>query len=180
MIKKRLIIIFIILFILIFAQSQDNNFKDNMIVLPGSNIYNRIFMFFFPISKSYQTFSNIANDKFDLEILMRNEDIRKEPATPPYFETDLFFRIKDIPLKNTGKKDLPITIRTNKKVLFKEVRFNIHIKENIIIIKGELYDLYIKEITDNDYFKNRFKWRYPIYFDIRIQLNNNLLNRKPL
>lgn len=168
----KIFILLILIFLSVFNLSAKKSSSNiEILFLHGSNIYNRIFLFYFPISNTYNVFDNIEGDLFNLEILINKDDIRNEPLTPSYFETDLFFRIKDIPINKAGRMKLPITIRVNKKVFYKNAYFTIHKKENVMILNGELNNLFIKEITENKYFKHRFKWRYPIYFDIRLQFN---------
>jgi len=142
-------------------------------LLPGSNIYNRIFLFFFPVSGKYDYFYyNIEKNYFDFELDIARENIKSEPMTPSYFESDLIFHIKNIPNDVSGKYRLPVTIQSNKKFIKKKVNFTVYRNKDIIIIKGDLTDLKVGEITDNQYFKNRFNWKYPFYFDIRLKYTN--------
>ena len=130
----------------------------------------RIFLFFFPISNNYDYFYyNIEKNFFDFEIDINKENINNEPLTPSYFDSDLVLHIKNIPNYKSGKYRLPVTIQCNKKFIKKKVVFTIYRNKDVIIIKGELNDLLIGEITDNQYFKNRLKWQFPFYFDIRLK-----------
>jgi hypothetical protein len=166
--KKFFIIAFIVLTANIFSQEYtDINF------LPGSNVYIRIFLFYFPISAKYDYFYyNIEKDFFDFELDVSADNIKNEPMTPSYFESDLVFHIKSIPNYKSGKYKLPVTIQCNKKFIKKKVDFTIYRNKDIIIIKGEMNDLKIGELTENQYFKNRFNWKFPFYFDIRLKYSN--------
>ena len=66
------------------------------------------------------------------------------------------------------------TLRIEPKFINKNVHFTIYRKEQILILKGALNDLYINEITDNEYFKKRSRWRFPIHFDIRLFIKEEL------
>jgi hypothetical protein len=148
--------------------SQNIN-RQNFKLLPGSNIYIRLFLFYFPISKEYEVFINSQDKFYNLDIVINKENIKIEPDTPSFFESNLTFHIIEIPYDFTGTMKLSISIQCNQKFIRKKVNFTIYQKENILIIKGAINNLYINEITDNEYFKNRFNWKYPLYFDIRIQ-----------
>ena len=169
-IKPFLIILFILLTLPVYSHNEKINFLD------GSNIYARILLFFFPISHHYETFFKIEDNKLNIEITIDKEKIMNEPSTPSYFESNIVFYIKNIPYKESRKKKLSVTIQCNQNFINKKVPFIIYKKKDILIIKGSLNDLYVKEITEKEYFKNRFKWRFPFYFDIRLQINDNLIN----
>ena len=164
-IKSFITILFILLTLPIYSNNSQISFLD------GSNIYVRIFLFFFPISNKYETFFQVENDTLNIEITIDKDNINNEPSTPSYFESNLVFYLKNIPYKKSAKTTLPITIQCNKNFINKKVNFIIFKKDDILIIKGSLNDLYV-----NEYFKNRFKWRFPFYFDIRLQLNDKLIN----
>lgn len=169
--RKILLILFLIIIICSNLTSEEHQ-RPNILFLHGSNIYVRIFLFYFPLANKYKTFFNLQETSFNLEILLKENNIKKEPLTPSYFDSDLIFLIKDIPYNKSGKYKLPITIRCNKKFIFKKVKFLIYRKQNILILKGSIDNLYLKEITENEYFKNRFNWKFPFYFDIRLQINS--------
>lgn len=176
--KNKIKFILFLLFIFLFSIAKINsqNFDtDGIILLPGSNVYARIFLFYFPISKKHETYLTIQKNTFILEILIKKDQFILEPFTPSYFETELLFSIKNISFKKNGRYRLPISIRVNQKFIEKKAEVSIYFKENILIINGALNDLFIKDITDNQFFKKRYNWRYPIYFDIRIQLGDDLL-----
>lgn len=108
-----------------------------------------------------------------LNIDINEGSIKNEPSTPPIFKTDLNIRIQEIPSNQSGEFPLPVVIRCNKKVNFKTGHFTVLNNGKVIIIKGELEDLFINELSDDEYFKKRFKWKYPIYFDLRFEINEN-------
>ncbi len=170
---KNKIILFTFLLLVIFNSNtnpQQANF-NNIILLKGSNIYVKIFLFFFPISDNYEPFFTFMDDSFNLEILINRNSIKSEPSTPPYFESDLVFIFKNIPYNISGNYSLPVTIQCNQKFIKKKINFTIYHKDQILILKGALNDLFINEIIENDYFKKRYKWKFPIYFDIRMFIN---------
>ncbi len=169
--KNKLFII-IFLFILTFsANINSQQGYNNIILLKGSKIYARILLFFFPISDKYESFYNFQEDSFNLEISIQKSSIKNEPSTPSYFDSNLIFHIKNIPYDSSGNFVLPVTIQCNKKFINKKVNFKIFRKDQILILKGEINNLNINEITDNKYFKKRFKWKYPLHFDIRLFLS---------
>lgn len=170
--KQTIIILLFFLFFNSIIHSQ--TLDDNIILLEGSNIYARIFLFFFPISDRYESFFTLLKDSFNLEISIIKDSIKNEPSTPPYFESDLIFNIRDIPYNKSGNFKLPIIIQCNKKFINKNVYFTIYRKDQILILKGALNDLYIDEITDNEYFKKRSRWKFPIHFDIRLFIRKEL------
>ena len=138
--------------------------------IKGSNIYTRIFFFYFPISKEYD-FTYIKDGKnITLDIDIKKGDIKREPRTPPIFETDLKVKIQEIPTNKSGKFTFPITIRCNKKVNFKTGNFTLLNNGTILIVKGYVDDLLLMDISDNEYFHKRFQSRYPLYFDLRLKL----------
>ncbi|OHD12246.1 MAG: hypothetical protein A2Y34_00070 [Spirochaetes bacterium GWC1_27_15] len=165
---------FLLIFILIFSLIINNLYcEKNFKILSGSNLYMRIFFFFFPISNKYEYIFQEQDDLLILDITLKKENIKNEPSTQPLFETDLNIKLQNVPINKSGKSDIPISIRCNKKVGFKNVDFTIYRNDNILILKGCLDNLSVNEISDNEYFKKRFKWKYPIYFDIRIRISEN-------
>ena len=164
--KKKIIIIFIFSLILPFLFSNDKTFLIN-----GSNIYIKIFSFYFPLTKNIGAFFQEYNKKLNLELSMKKEDIINEPRSYPIFDSDLIIRIQDIPIDFNGNMNLPIILRHNKKVSLKNVEFTIFRRDKILILYGKLDNLKIGELSDNIYLKNRFSWKYPLYFDLRIQIH---------
>lgn len=155
--------------------STPNGADKNIIFIKGSNIYLRTFLFFFPLGRDYQTNFHVEKGKFNTEVKIKREDIINEPADTPFFETDLLFRIKDIPLNQNGQFVLPVTIRCNRKVTLKEIRFTVVSIENIVILKAKLDDIMIEELSGAGQFEKRNKWKYPFYFDLRLQLPDELV-----
>lgn len=135
--------------------------------LPGTHIYSRMFYFYFPVASKYNFYFNQTSDLLQIETLIHQFYLKSEPLTPSIFETDVNIRIQDIPLQKSGKFTLPVTIRCNKKVSFKNVTFSIYRQKNILILRGVMSDLLVSDISDNEYFRKRFKWKYPLYFDLR-------------
>ena len=172
--KNKLFLILVLVLTIYNINAYSQSLDDNIILLKGSNIYVRIFLFFFPISDKYEPYFTFLKDSFNLEISINKTSIKNEPSTPSYFESDLIFHIRDIPYNNSGNFLLPIIMQCNKKFINKNIYFTIYRKDQLLILKGALNDLYISEITDNEYFKKRSKWRYPIYFDIRLFINEKL------
>ena len=170
--KKIFTVLLLLLSILINSFSLDNKSNDSKFnPLSGTSVFVRIFLFFFPIAKNYQ-FSFIEGKKtLTVDISIKENDIKNEPSTPSIFDTDLKIKIQEIPMNQSGKFILPITIRCNRKVNFKTGTLTILNNGNVLIIKGGINELLIKDISDNEYFKKRFKWEYPIYFDLRFGLN---------
>jgi hypothetical protein len=111
-----------------------------------------------------------------MELKIAQENIKPEPSTPPIFESDLIFRIKDIPRYAYGRFDLPVTIQCNKRMLFETVSFVVYRKGQIVVMQGSIKNVYFKDLTDNDYFKNRLKWKYQLYFDIRLDLESESIS----
>jgi len=162
--KKIIITLFSIIPIFLFSSNK-------FFLINGSNIYVKIFSFYFPLTKNINSFFQGYNDKVNLELSMKKDDIINEPKTPHIFNSDLIVRIHDIPLDFNGNMSLPIIVRHNKNISFKNVEFTIFRKGKILILYGKLDDLKIAELSYNNYFKNRFRWKYPLYFDLRIQIN---------
>lgn len=170
MVKKKIILILLIIILLQSSISAKSTPYGNITYLPGSNIYIRIFLFFFPISKKYEIFSSFEDDFINLDIICKQENIISEPETPAYFDSNVTFHIRNIPFNESAKIRLPVSIRCKQKFIKKRITFTIYRNEDILILKGALNNLKIKEITENKYFKNRYNWKYPLYFDIRLQL----------
>lgn len=168
--KRIFIFLIISLFVAINSIFPQELNLANTLFLPGSNIFNRIFLFYFPISYKYDAFYAIQDNKLNLDVIINKDNIKIEPSTPGYFETDLNIYIKNIPYQKSDRISLSVTIQCNKKFIKKNVDFVIFIKDNIMILKGSINDLLIQEITDNEYFNKRFKWTYPIIFDLRLDL----------
>jgi hypothetical protein len=163
---KIYFLFFFILFSLTLTYPEDNS---RLSLINGSNIYMRIFLFFFPITSTYESYSTIEESTLISEITIKKDTIKNEPSTPPLFDTDFTIRIKDIPLKS-GNYTLNVTLRCNRKVNFKDVNFTVLKKNNLLILKGYINNLLLNEISDNDYFKKRLKWKYPLYFDLRYNI----------
>lgn len=166
-VRNRKFIFFMIILFTLTAIHPDNS---DIIFINGSNIYSRIFLFFFPISPSYEAFFRSEENGITAEIMINRKNIKNEPATPPFFTTDLTFILREIPYNATGEFILPVTIRCNKKITIKKAKFSIVALENIRVIKGVLTDATVSDLTTDPYFKNRFGWSYPFYFDLRFQL----------
>lgn len=167
---NKLVVLFIML-VLICCNTYTNT-VSNIKLLPGSNIYIRIFLFFFPITKKYEVYFDLEENTINLKMMCKKTDIINEPATPSYFDSNITFHIKNIPIHDSSQTRLPISIQCNQKFIKKKIDFTIYKKEDILILKGALNNLKIKEITNKQYFKNRFNWKYPLYFDLRLQLIN--------
>ncbi|MBN2544906.1 MAG: hypothetical protein JXB50_03850 [Spirochaetes bacterium] len=174
MYKKIIIINFLLLLFSFKFYSQQTDSKS-FLLLPGSKVYSRVFLFYFPLSDEYNIYFGFQKNTFNLEILIKKDDIKKEPFTPKYFESEILFTIKKISYNKSGRYVLPVSIRCNQKFIEKKVIFSIFFKDNVMIINGAFNDLYIKDITNNEYFKKRYNWKYQIYFDIRLQLGENLI-----
>lgn len=144
--------------------------ENEIILIKGSQIYNRVFLFSFPIAKKYESNVRLTGDTLVAEIKIDRDNVFKEPMTPPLFETDFIIRIKNIPLDKTGEYNLPVTLRCNKMVRFKTIRLAVIHVENVIVLKGVLAELKVGDLANNPYFENRFEWEYPLYFDLRLQL----------
>jgi len=173
--RGKLIFLSIFLLFISFKFHSQQVDSKSFLLLPGSKVYARIFLFYFPLSDEYNIYFGFQKNTFNLEILIKKDDIKKEPFTPKYFESELFFIIKKISYNKSGRYILPVSIRCNQKFIEKKVIFSIFFKDNVLIINGAFNDLYIKDITDNEYFKKRYNWKYQIYFDIRLQLGENLI-----
>jgi hypothetical protein len=167
MIKR--IIIALLFFNLAFLSNALN--ISNLEFLKGSSVYERVFLFFFPISYKYESFFNIDDDNLNLDIQIKQKDILKEPSTPSYFDSDVIFMIKDIPINYSNETSIPVTIQCNQKFIKKKAVFKIYRSNNILIIRGNINNLKIMEITGNEFFQNRFNWNLPIYFDLRFKIN---------
>jgi hypothetical protein len=166
--NKKILIFLLMIIIPVFLLNPADT--PHLSLIKGSNIYIRIFLFFFPISNAFDSFSMIEDDSLISELTIKKDDIKSEPSTPPVFETDLNIRIKDIPLQS-GNYTLNVTLRCNKKVNFKDVNFIVYKKDKLLILKGFMSNLLLNEISDNEYFKKRLKWKFPLYFDLRYRID---------
>ncbi len=164
--RKKIVIILLLLMLPL--STYPNN---KIFLIDGSNIYIKIFFFYFPLTKKIRSFFQESDNKLNLELEMKKNDLISEPRTPSIFDGDLTIRVQDIPLDFNGIANLPIVVRHNKKVSFKNVEFTIFRRDKILILYGRLDDLKINELSSNDYFRNRFKWKYPLYFDLRIEID---------
>lgn len=176
---KKILFLFIITFFMasvMFPEQKKITFID------GSNIYIKIFLFFFPIGKEYGVYFLREDGKLSAEIDVAKQDIINEPISEQnkqkLFDTDLSFSIREIPVGKTGEFELPVVIRANRKMTKKTVKFTVITKENIMVLKGESVML-LGEITDSNNFKNRFTWKYPFFFDIRLQIPELTEKSKP-
>jgi hypothetical protein len=163
--------------VMVFADNVEGLTSESCL-LQGSNIYRRIFLFYFPLTEwsNYESFFIFNDSSFSMELKIAQENIKPEPSTPPIFESDLIFRIKDIPRYAYGRFDLPVTIQCNKRMLFETVSFVVYRKGQIVVMQGSIKNVYFKDLTDNDYFKNRLKWKYQLYFDIRLDLESESIS----
>lgn len=182
---KKNIIIILLFFIFTFSISNQSINRpkpqgDEILFIKGSNIYIKIFLFFFPLAKNYETFFTIINNNLTAEIKIKKENFINEPKTTPLFETDLIFRLKDIPLNQTGEFLLPITIRGNKKVNFQQIKCIVYNINNILVINGSLSNLKIKDLTSKETSVKRINLKYPFYFDLRLQLPTGLVKQESL
>ncbi len=170
--KKKIFLIFTLFSIMNYGFSAEYGSPlPNLEPLKGTNVFVKIFFFFFPIANNYEFSFTRGRKSLTLDIDVKKSDIRNEPATPSIFDTDLKIKIQSIPLNQSGKFVLPITIRCNKKVNFKTGTLTVLNNGSVLIVKGGINELLIKDISDNEYFKKRFKWEYPVYFDLRFKLN---------
>lgn len=166
--NKKLISIFIYALLALSNKLSSLETNNSFLLLSGSNIYVRIFLFYFPLAREYDIYFTFQKDTFTLEILIDKENIKKEPFTPSYFTTNILFSIKKIRYKKNGRFILPVSIRCNQKFIEKKSIISTYFKKNVFIINGYINDLYIKDITDDPFFKKRYNWKYPLYFDIRV------------
>ncbi|HNZ27650.1 MAG TPA: hypothetical protein PLG34_02445 [Spirochaetota bacterium] len=135
-----------------------------------TNIYYRVFLYYFPLSKKSTPFFILNKSDFSIEIEINNKDVYKEPSDPSIFEDDIIFRIDNIPYDWVGKGEFPVTLRTNKKIISRMAEFKISSIDGLLKLKGDIKDIKIIDITDNDYFKNRANWEEPFYFDFKIYM----------
>ena len=142
--------------------------------IDGSKIYTKVFLFFFPISKEYNSFFTVYGNNLLIDLKIQKDDLKTAPSNdstiPQIVDSDLSFTLLDVPIGVTGEFKIPVSIRCNNKISQKKIDCKIITNEDIMVIQGKLSTLRIGEMTDNPYFKNRAIWFYPYYFDIRIQL----------
>jgi hypothetical protein len=167
MLKKIFLPIYFLFIIFTVTSAEISNIE----LLNGSYIYEKIFIFFFPISNKYEAFYNIEDEGINFDILIKQNDIIHEPATPSYFETDIVFKIKSVKYDASNEMKTTVIIQCNQKFIRKKAQFKIFRSGNILILKGSINNIKIKDITENEYFQNRFNWHLPIYFDLRFKIN---------
>lgn len=144
-------------------------------LINGSNIYNRMFVFFFPVGKKYESYTTRYKNKFALELLISKNHLLNPPKledtnSHQLINSNLVFTILDIPYAQTGEFILPVSIRCNKKITQKRVKFTIVTKEDVMVLSGKMTDLQIGELTVDPFFNKRKRWYHPFYFDLRLQL----------
>ncbi|HOJ65072.1 MAG TPA: hypothetical protein PLE45_11715 [Spirochaetota bacterium] len=132
------------------------------------NIFFKVFLFYFPISKDYETNFFYDTETYSIEINIKKNHINNEPSTPSIFDTDLFFRIDNIYYNRYGDMDLTVIIRVNKKILTFNIPFKITKKDKFIYINGKIKDLKFKDITKDPYFSKRENVSLPFIFDLVI------------
>lgn len=156
----------------LFLLSSPNLFCDSKIILikNETNIYYKVFLYYFPLSKKSTPFFILNKSDFSIEIEIDNEDVYKEPSDPSIFEDDVIFRIDNIPYDWVGRKEFPVTLRTNKKIISRTAEFKISSIDGILKLNGSIKDIKFIDITNNDYFKNRTNWELPFYFDFKIYM----------
>ncbi|HBD96524.1 MAG: hypothetical protein A2015_01120 [Spirochaetes bacterium GWF1_31_7] len=166
--KKPLVLL--LFFVLTFAHSQQISF------IHGSNIYVKIFLFFFPIGMKYETFFHHTDDGLSITIDINQDEIINEPINEQdkarLFNTDLSFNIRGVQIGKTGRYTLPVTIRCNRKIIRRDIDFTVITEQNIMVMKGHT-NIHLGEFNDNPLYKNRSNWKYPFHFDLRFQLQNN-------
>lgn len=158
--------------LLLFALSISNLFCESKTILikNEANIYYKVFLYYFPLSKKSAPFFILNKSDFSIEIEIDNEDIYKEHSDPSIFEDDAIFRIDNIPYDWVGKGEFPVTLRTNKKIISRMAEFKISSINGILKLKGSIKDIKFIDITSNDYFKKRANWKAPFYFDFKIYM----------
>ncbi|MCG8570579.1 MAG: hypothetical protein MJB14_10605 [Spirochaetes bacterium] len=154
--------------------------SEDIFLIPGSNIYNRIFLFFFPLTKEFDSYFFINGKKLTIDLKMDHEKIHSEPMNVEtegnqIFLTDLVFRISDIPIHKTGKFLLPLTVITNFQILKFQIEFTIVSISNVMVMKGAFSDLSFAQLLKTKDNRSQSNWNYPIYFDLRIQFSDELL-----
>lgn len=150
-------------------------------LINGSNIYNRIFIFFFPVGKKYDSYTTKYRDKFALELTISRNNLQNPPRLEDTYsqqliDSNLVFTILDIPQAKTGEFTLPVSIRCNERITQKKVKFTIVTKEDIMVLSGKMTNLQIGELTSAPYFRNRMRWYNPFYFDLRLQLPRDMVS----
>lgn len=170
-------------FLIIFIFAITPSFGRNQVrLINGSNIYNRIFIFFFPVGKKYELHTTKYKNKFALELTVSKNQLQNPPKledtySQDFINSNLVFTILDVPQAKTGQFTLPVSIRCNEKITQKKVKFTIVTQEDVMVLSGKITNLQIGELTDNSYFKNRKSWYYPLYFDLRLQLPSSIVNK---
>lgn len=165
--KKLFIIISLTLISTLYA--SDYNYKFQFI--KGSHIYRRIFIFYFPLSRNYKTFSHIEDNKLDLDIMIRNNDIIKEPESDQIFNDDLTFSFNNIPIESSGVHPIPITIRVNQIILSINSKVSILKMKNIFVVKTKIESLKIKDLISKEHYNRKENLKLPLYFDLRLQID---------
>ncbi len=168
LLKKIILIIFIFLIFINFSLFSKELQLPYKIVQKKSNIFYNIFIFSFPICNNYETNFFYEAESYSIEIYIKKNNINNEPSSSLLFETDLFFRIDNIPYNQVGKFNLDITIRVNKKFITFKSYFTIKQKDKFLYLKGKTKELKFKDITKEEAFLKRGEVRIPIIFDLVI------------
>lgn len=171
------------LFLVLFLSATSPFFGSSQVkLINGSNIYNRIFIFFFPVGKKYESYSTKYRDKFALELTISRNNLRNPPRlddtySPQLINSNLVFTILDIPQAKTGEFTLPVSIRCNERITQKKVKFTIVTNEDVMVLSGKMVNLQIGELTSDPLFRNRMRWYNPFYFDLRLQLPRDMVKQ---
>lgn len=178
MILKKLSFLLILCISVLFPSFGASQVK----LINGSNIYNRIFIFFFPVGKKYESYTTKYRDKFALELTISKNHLQNPPQledthSQQLIDSNLVFTILDIPQAKTGEFILPVSIRCNERITQKKVKFTIVTKEDIMVLSGKMTNLQIGELTNDVHFRNRLRWHNPFYFDLRLQLPRDMTDQ---
>lgn len=175
--KLKKLSLFLVLFIFVISPSFG---ASQVKLINGSNVYNRIFIFFFPVGKKYESYTTKYKDKFALELTISKNNLQNPPRLEDTYsqqliDSNLVFTILDIPQAKTGEFTLPVSIRCNERITQKKVKFTIVTKEDVMVLSGKMVNLQIGELTNAPYFRNRMRWYNPFYFDLRLQLPKDMV-----
>lgn len=141
---------------------------------PKSNIYIKTLLFYLPITNKIQHSYkiNYDNNTFVSVLTINQEDIFDKPIASEIFCSDILIRIPYISLEKDINRTviMPVTVRVNKTIVEREVKFKIKQKNNKITIFGAINNVQIKDWANNNKYKKRQLWKMPILLDISYEL----------
>lgn len=140
----------------------------------GSNIYAKTLLFYLPLADSssleHSWMLHGVGKTFDSTVTIDKGRIFDKPVISELFRSDFFLRIQRVPYKpESSSVVLPVTIRVNRNIIERNVKFRIHCSKGKMRLTGVVKGVRISDIRQDGYYPKRLCWKIPLLIDLHYE-----------